>query len=177
MMDEQKLREYFDFDETDLDANRKGHLSEKQRNRLEAKTKYRPGSEWIVGSILFLIAGIGIFGGVSAILNAPSVIERIVFGSLFGVLWPYIWGKLGLGYIHSFRPKKNGRVKVERGRLRLFKRKAPDIIAYYELCVGDRTVELEDDLTDMVTQGDQYAMYYLANTKGMLSLEHISKGK
>ena len=176
-MDEQKLREYFDFDESDLDANRKGYLSEKQLKQVEAGTKSRLGFELIAGSILFLVAGTGMFAGVRAILYGSSVIERIVFGSLFGLLWPYIWGKMGLALINFSRPKKNVRVKVERGRLRLVERKSPDIIAYYELSVGDRTIEVEDDLTGMVTQGDQYAMYFLDKTKGILSLEHISKGK
>ena len=176
-MDEQKLREYFDFDEDDLIANRKGHLSERQLKHLDAERKYKPGIEWGVGLILFMIAGIGIYGAVTAIFHASGVVGRIVFVLFFGVLWPYIFGKLGLQMINSTRSSRNIHVKVERGRLRLFQRKAPDIIAYYELQVGDRTIGLEDDLTDMVTQGDRYAMYYLAKTKGMLSLEHISKGK
>ena len=176
-MNEQKLREYFDFNETDLEANREGLLSEKQIKHLGAGSKSKPSPEWGIGAILFLVAAAGMYAGVSAVFKAPSLFERIVFGSLFGILWPYVWVKLGLGIINFSRPKKNGRVKVERGRLRLSQRKAPDIIAYYELTVGERTVEVADDLTGMVSKGDIYAMYYLAKTKGILSLEHISKGK
>lgn len=69
------------------------------------------------------------------------------------------------------------RVKVVRGRLKLSEHKSSDTIAYYDLQVGDRTVEVEDNLANLVVQGDQYAMYYLEKTKGMLSLEHVSKGK
>ena len=176
-MNEQKLREYFDFDEADLDANRKGYLSEKQLKQVEESTRPRLSFELIAGSILFLVAGAGIFGGVRIIFTGSNVIERIVFGLLLGLLWPYVWGKMGLALINFSRPKKNVRVKVERGRLKFFEHKSPDTIAYYELRVGGRVIEVEDDLTDMVAQGDSYAIYYLEKSKGLLSLEHISKGK
>jgi hypothetical protein len=177
MMNEQKLREYFDFNEDDLIANRKGRLSEKQLKHLDAERKHKPGIEWGIGLLLFIFAGAGIYGAVMALFQDASLFGRIVFVLIFGVIWPYLFGKLGLQMIDSTRPKRNSRVKVERGHLQFRNRNARDIIPYYELQVGDRTIEVADDLSAMVVEGDRYAMYFLAKTRGILSVEHISKEK
>jgi hypothetical protein len=176
-MDEQKLREYFDFDEDDLIANRRGHLSEKQLKRLDVKRKHRPGIEWGIGLLLFIFAAAGIYGAVMALFQDASLFGRIVFVLIFGVIWPYLFGKLGLQMIDSTRPKRNAHVKTERGHLQFRNRSARDIIPYYELQVGDRTIEVADDLSDFVEEGDRYVMYYLAKTKGILSMERTTKGK
>lgn len=176
-MNEQRLQELFDFDEDDLAANRKGHLSEKQLHRMDLDRKPKPGLEWGIGLVLFGIAGLGIFAALAAMFNHSNLVGRIIFMMIFGVLWPYLFIKLGLILIDSTRPKRNMRVKVERGRLQFRKRTGRDIIPYFELCVGDRTIEVESDLSDIVAEGDLYAMYFLEKTKGLLSLERISKAK
>lgn len=176
-MDEQKLQEYFDFDEDDLIANRMGRLSERQLKHLDAARKHKPGLEWGIGLLFFVLAGAGIYGAASAIFNAPSIIEGIAFVLVFGILWPYLFGKLGLQMIDSTRPKMNMHVKAERGHLQFRNRSARDIIPYYELQVGDRIIEVADDLSEMVVEGDKYAIYFLAKTKGILSLERTTKAK
>jgi len=46
-MDDRALRDYFKFDEDDLDANRSGEYSEKQKRKLvqEKKITQRPASK------------------------------------------------------------------------------------------------------------------------------------
>ena len=125
--------------------------------------------------LLFALAGAGIYGAVSAIRYGSGIVGRIFFVLIFGVVCPYLFGKLGFQMIDSTRPKRNALVKVERGRLQFRKRSGRGIIPYYELQVGDRTVEVGDNLSALVVEGDKYAMYYLAGTKGILSLERIPK--
>ena len=176
-MKEQSLQEYFEFDEADLEANRKGQLSEKQLKQAVTKTRPRLGFESLAGSVLFLVAGAGLFAGVKAIYSGSNMIEKIVFGFLFGLVWPYAWGKMGLALINFSRPKKNVRVMAERGRLKFVHHNEPDIVPYYELSVGGRKIEVEDDLSSLVRQREMYAVYYLERTKGLLSIEHIPKEK
>ncbi len=174
-LDERKLQEYFNFDEEDLGANRMGLLSEKQLKHLYAGRKPVAGRDLGIGVLLFLIGGVGIFASVSAVLHAPGMLERIIFVLIFGILWPYFFGKLGLQMLDASRPKRNTRVKTKRGKLQVSRREAPGIIPYYELHIGNRRVEVESDLAGMVVEGDQYAMYYLEKTRGILSLERLSK--
>jgi len=176
-MNEKKLQEYFNFDEADLEANRKGCLSARQQKRVSAKNKSSGLFGWGVGLVLFLIAGIGLYGGVSAVLDAPGFFDRLIFGVVFGIVWPFIWGGIGYGIIKSSRPKTNYRVKAECGPLKLVKHETPDSVAYYELQVGDRAAETDRDLTGIVVEGKPYTLYYVEKTKEMVSLEHISKAK
>ena len=176
-MNEKKLREYFDFDEADLEANRKGVLSARQKKHVAAKNKSSGIFGWGVASILFLVAGIGIFAALSAILNSTDWVERLIFGAVFGIIWPLIWGGIGYGLIQSSRPKTNYRVKAERGPLKLVKHEAPDSVAYYELQVGSRSAEMDQDPTGIIAEGEPYALYYVEITKEMVSLERISKAK
>ena len=115
-MDEQKLREYFDFDEEDLSANRKKRLSEKQLKHLDSERKHKPGIEWGIGMLLFALAGAGIYGAVSAIRYGSGIVGRIFFVLIFGVVCPYLFGKLGFQMIDSTRPKRNALVKVEQAQ-------------------------------------------------------------
>ena len=58
-MDDQALRNYFEFDQADLDANRNGKLSEKQEQKLAELEKGR--SPFAIGLIVVLF-------GIAAIL-------------------------------------------------------------------------------------------------------------
>ncbi len=176
-MKEQSLQEYFEFDEADLEANRKGQLSEKQLKQVVVDTRPRLGFEMLIGSALFLVAGVGLLAGVKAIYSGSNMIERIVFGFFFGLVWPYVWAKMGLALINFSRPKKIVRVMAERGRLKFVHHNEPDIVPYYELSVGGRKIEVEDDLSGLIVQRGMYAVYYLERTKGLLSIEPVPKEK
>lgn len=176
-MEKSSLEEYFDFDEDDLAANRDKRLSQKQIARLDALRKHKPGFEWGIGALLFVFAAAGIYAAGVSLFQDVSIGARIVFVLIFGVIWPYFFVKLGWVMIDSTRPGRDVHVKVERGRLRIEPRDGRDIVPYYDLRVGDRTVEVEDDLSNLVEEGETYAMYYLAKTKGVLSMERIDKGE
>jgi len=54
-MDDQALRDYFQFDEYDLTANRNGEYSEKQKQRLAKQDKGRFNTELIIGLVALAI--------------------------------------------------------------------------------------------------------------------------
>ena len=103
---------------------------------------------------------------------------RIVFGLGFGVIWPLVWGGIGvlmLKSVRSRRPSTGPRVKAERGQLTVVKHEAPDSIPYYELRVGEYSVETDHDLTEIVKERDEYVFYYIQTTKQVVSMEGVKK--
>jgi hypothetical protein len=177
-MDEKKLREIFDIDEVDLEANRKGRLTEKQKKRFKPQTNSSEWGTWGIGLVFLSIAGMGLFIAVKAVSEDPSWGGRIIFGLAFGVIWPLVWGAIGVAILKSSRRSPyNPRVKAERGRLKLLKHEPRDGIPYFEIKVGSHSAETDADLTDVVAEGEQYALYYLQKTDAMVSLERASTSK
>jgi hypothetical protein len=177
-MDEKKMQAYFNFNESDLEANRKGRLSPKQKKQFIPRNISEGCGSAGMGLFMFLVAGLGMYGGVAAALQGPDWGTRIIFGLGFGIFWPLVWGGIGWVMIKSIRPAiREPRVKAERGPLHLVKHEAPGSIPYYEVRVGEFSAETDNDLTDVVAEGEQYALYYLQKTGKMVSLEHISKSK
>jgi hypothetical protein len=177
MVEDQNLKKYFKFDETDQGANRKGRLSEKQLKRLKVDTIFEqdPISRGL-GILFFFIAIVGMVGGLTFALDTPITSGQIIFGLIFGLFWPFIWGGIGIWMIRPSKKKKL-RVKVERGRIRIVKHEAPDSIPYYELHVGKLQFDMDDDPTGVVMQKGMYAVYYLDKSKEILSVEHVSNVK
>jgi hypothetical protein len=60
------LMEYFKFDESDLNANRSGFLTEKQKNRLVDELKSARMKKTILAYFMFLLGAVGV------IVAAPS---------------------------------------------------------------------------------------------------------
>ena len=82
-MEDQKLKDFFEFDEFDLQANRMGQFTEKQKARLAKDNKYGNVVGLIIGGILTLI---GLGSGYFAInsLKAYGWVSRILgFGIFF----------------------------------------------------------------------------------------------
>ena len=97
-MSDPHLMKMFEFDESDLQSNRNGRLSEKQKTRLEKAEKSSKGCTSILG--LFLV-GIGLIGVGIAVAAAPALYEEesgamvaLILG--FGVIWALIWGGVGV---------------------------------------------------------------------------------
>jgi hypothetical protein len=90
-MDDSKLRQYFKFDETDLQANRTGQLSEKQKARLDAEAQYNNKWNRIGGLGFLLITALGLIGlmAVSHGFNRAALLG-------FGFFWLATWGGLAL---------------------------------------------------------------------------------
>ena len=177
-MDVKTLQEYFKFDNADLEANRKGRLTEKQKKRFMPKKNSEGFSIWAIGLFFLFIAGIGLFFGVTAVIQGPDLATRIIFGLSFGFIWPLVWGGIGVMIIKpSRRPVSNPRVKAERGRLKVVKHEPQDGVPYFEIKVGSHSVETDNDPTDVVSEGEEYALYYLQKTDEVVSLERVSKSK
>ena len=187
-MDEQKLKDYFKFDDGDLQANRQGKLSEKQKsNLLKAKKDWKKGNlkygwELIAAGLVIAVLIIGI-NGVISFLNDPQ--PHLDLGALITAFVLFIiCGGLGfLLLLAGFKGKTDiseDRVKKADGHINL------DAFAVNnsELHVGNKTFEIDEvgieadgRLANLITQGEVYAVYYDGSDDRILSMELMSKAK
>ncbi len=191
-MNDLQLMKLFDFDESDLQSNRNGRLSEKQKARLEQAEKGSKGCSSVLG--IFLV-GIGLIGVWIAASVAPALWQEergaaiwLVIG--FGMTWPLIWGGLGVVSIRRSFAKVEIKVKKAEGPINIVKvlRNAynPGTETHseeeiYELHVGRQTFEVDSELADVMMQGNLYAVYYadynVEDTEDeILSAEFLKKG-
>ena len=128
-MEDQKLKTYFKFDDADLQANRMGQFSAKQKARLASENK--SGAIWslIIWLGLMLVAAIGpVVAALVWIVN-PDWGYRIGFGLGMGILWPLFW-------IWSLNGDKLFRRAFFRHEYQLAK-----VQGHAKIVIVDRTVE------------------------------------
>lgn len=192
-MSDPQLMEMFEFDESDLQSNRNGRLSEKQKTRLEKAEKSSKGCSSILG--LFLV-GIGLVGVGIAVSAAPALYEEergamiaLILG--FGIIWPLIWGGLGALSLRRSFAKMEIKLKKAEGPINIVREthssynsatKTNSEHTIYELHVGRQILEVDSELADVMMQGDVYAVYYAdANISdiedAILSVELLEKAK
>jgi hypothetical protein len=171
-MAERELQKYFDFNESDLSANRSGILSNKQRIKLEENAKFT--------NKIFLIAGISIY----IIGIIPTLILLLAHANVeFMIIWSIVWislcGFVGFKVIRIGKSDKSGLIlkKVE-GKVNIIKEEtynntAKQIVDDYELHIGGVSFDIDSDLADIIMQGDIYAIYYIKGEKDIMSAEKI----
>jgi energy-coupling factor transporter transmembrane protein EcfT len=190
-MEDQKLRDYFKFDAADLQANRNGQFTEKQKARMVKDSKSN-GIFDNLGAYLFVfIALIGVAVAIISFLaTIPSsnYLAAIPFALGFGCIWPLVWGSFGVrGLFASNSSKyKFSLLKVQgyanfESRQTYDSNNRPDIVVY-TLHIGGKNFKADKSLTGVFTQNAQYIVYYyikddltaLISTKNILSAELIS---
>ncbi len=119
-MQGQKLQEYFQFDEADLQANRNGYFSEKQKNDI-LKDKKRFENRGLASRLP--LGGHG---------TKPDLSEDSL--------------KKAQGPVNIVRQESSG----EHGHFNT---------GYY-LHIGGKQFNVDEDLADVMVQGDVYAVYY-----------------
>lgn len=187
------LREFFGFDESDLFANRSGRLSPKQQAKINEIEK---GANQIfvwAGVVFILLALAGTYGIFRPVIGSDWKFTGIsdVVGPILGLT--VIWGILGFLTVGSFRlsrsstdssiQKVEGKVNFVKAEKRKSYKTASGSTSYrtveeYELRVGRIAFEdVEEELLNIIEEGDTYAFYYTRKTKDILSCEFISKGQ
>ena len=177
-MEERKLEDYFKFDEFDLEANRNGRFSEKQRTRLIENDK-KIQRKWGWRSIpLFLIAGVGPVAALSA---------GDFFGwgwkIMWGCVWTGIWGGIGMVMLLSYlsKPKAlvlaNATGKVNIVRDRTYSSSTHSHSDSLELHIGQHSFDADDDLAGIMMQGDEYNVYYERDWNEIVSAERVASGR
>jgi hypothetical protein len=194
-MDNQALRDYFKFDDVDLNANRSGKLSEKQQKKLAEKNT--SSQKWGLG--LGLGGGVLFFGIASIfplvfIPMAVTAWQQHNTGTALGILiaplfWVLIWGGIGcvliyIGFRSAVRDRSKFLLKSVSGPINIVGVEVQGEHGHtsiaHELHIAKEEFDVDEELGGLMMQGDVYAVYFIENMDGsdenVLSLEWLSKG-
>jgi hypothetical protein len=181
-MIDQQLMNYFKFDAADLDANRNGQFTDKQKARLAVQDK--SGRTWsLIGGLgLMAIAAIGLAGAIAGWIADPDWGFRIGFGLGFGCIWPLVWGGLGAILLRGTSSKRSYQLAKVQGLVNIVSRESYSNSRHttsvsHELHIGGREFDVEEDLADVMMQGDEYTLYYIKDSDEIMSAERVSGAK
>jgi hypothetical protein len=173
-MDDKDLQEYFFFDDADLNANRKGRLSEKQLKKL--KEDDRGANKFVFLAMLALFGIASIF---------PLIYRQITLPVIF---WVAVWGGLGMYCLYCLlfpttTPLSKIAVKKVEGPIKFVAMDGShNSEIEYDLRIGKVKLQVvSNDCTEIMKKGDVYAVYYYDLKDGtgnhVTSLEWLANGK
>lgn len=172
-----QLMDYFKFDQADLEANRHGQFTEKQRQRLVQEDKSSRTWSMVIGVVLVLIAAAGFFGAVAGWIGDSDWGFRIGFGLGFGCIWPLIWGGLGFVLLSTSFSKHQFMLARVQGRANIIRTEShgSDHTTHinYELHIGGQEFNVQSSAGDVIMQGEEYILYYIADSDEILSAETV----
>jgi hypothetical protein len=181
-MENKNLMEYFKFDESDLNANRNGSLTEKQKIRLTDELRSARRKKTILAYSMFLLGAIGVVGAVAIwFIPGSSWGLRVGFGIGFGLVWPAVYIFMGLIFLPSALymdlelANVTGRVNIV--RVESHHSNSHTTSSRYDLYIGNRRFAANFRIGNILMQGDEYTVYYLLNSQRIVSAEFISAGK
>ncbi|MBI2332084.1 MAG: hypothetical protein HYU84_08000 [Chloroflexi bacterium] len=181
-MEDPKLMEYFQFDETDVSANRNGVLTEKQKTRLTAELNSARKGRTRFAYFMFFLAAIGLAIAVGVWFIPESGWGlRIAFGIGFGLVWPALYGLVGMAllppatYMELELASETGRVNIVKVATHSTTTNTTSI--RYDLYIGSRRFNSDHRIGYVLIQGDEYTIYYLKNSNKIVSAEFISRAK
>lgn len=194
-MSDMELQKFFGFDDSDLLANRMGRFSSKQEKRIHEMDKSASKIFRNIGIGLILLNLLIIVG---MLLNAmgsgfsfstasrEAIVQLIVAATLPTLIiglfvWVMFWlASSKLDYSFQTVEGEVNFVKVERQES--YKTASGSTshrtVQKYELRVGRvKFQDVNEELLNLIKEGDVYAFYYAKDTKQILSCEFIRMGK
>ncbi len=177
----QQLMDYFKFDQADLNANENGQFTEKQKARIFKEDKSDRKWSRIGGIVLLFIGAIGLGGAIVGWIADSDWGFRIGFGIGFGVIWPLIWGGIGAALIKNSFSKHQFKLTKVQGRVNIVWRESYSsehhtTSVFHELHIGGKEFSVNEDLADVMVQGDEYILYYIDDSDEILSAELLLHG-
>ena len=179
-MTEQELKKYFDFGESDLNINRSGSLSPRQKARLARSDK----------STRKLFLGIGLVAVLLVILPDVALwyMGKLMSVGWYSLLWMLPCGLLAYFFVHKGLKINIYTLKKVQGEIEITKGSSGDNPAetYHELQVGGKHFGIGPELVNRMKKlcGEVYAVYYCWSTETVetelrdtyiMSLEKVSK--
>lgn len=192
-MTDLELQKFFEFNEGDLFANRAGRLSPKQQEKINETEKGASQIFFWAGVVFILIALVATYGIVKPAFEYGFAVGGLtdLIGTAIGLA--IAWGILGFLAVGSFRlsrSKFDSSVLHVEGKVNFVKVEKEEwtestdgirsskTVEEYELRVERVAFEdVDEELLNIIEEGDTYAFYYTKETKDILSCEFISKGK
>jgi hypothetical protein len=162
------LQNYFHFDDSDLFANRNGNLTPRQQARLVDDEKFGKKLFLIIGIILLFVAFLpAIIISISLIMciskNCWPISARYFFSGMV-VIWTPIWGYFGIRVLRSaLSTLKPFSLQNVEGPINIIRTVRTDF-------------KTRSELANIMMQGDIYAIYYINESKKIMSAEMSAKG-
>jgi len=193
-MPDTELQKFFNFDQSDLIANQNGKLSAKQEKLIKETDKSTSGIFRGIGFGLILINICVVAGFVYSFIHDGFSFSTATNGDIIGLLFAIAFPTLIIGIFvwvmfwlassktnHSLQ-KVEGKVnfvKVEKQEsYKTGSSTSYRTVQEYELRVGKVKFEdVDEELPNIIEEGDIYIFYYTKDNKEILSCEFISKGK
>jgi hypothetical protein len=190
-MDDQKLKEIFRFDESDLQANRSGSLSEKQKNEIVKRRRDWKKTGINYSSVVIVIGlGIIIIDGVVSYARStfPNLdLGAVITGGVFAILGA-LWLYLTLTGESGKTDLSKDMVKTAQGPANIIKAErtrssggsgggSTEHYFAYELHIGDKEFDVDGSLANVIMQKDEYAVYYDVHNGRILSVEFMAEAK
>jgi hypothetical protein len=174
----QQLMDYFKFDQADLVANQQLQFTAKQRANIISEDQSDRTWSRVGGIFLLLIAAVGFFGAVFAIIQDSDWGFRIGFGLGFGCIWPLVWGGIGYALISSSFGKHDFKLAKVQGQANIVRTEHTSgehhtTTIEHELHIGGQQFDVEGSIADVMMQGAEYIVYYIAETSKILSVEAV----
>ena len=183
-MDNQKLKEYFHFDDPDLLSNRDGQFSARQNDRLFGRHNRAVRQKHIAAGILIPLSILMLIWMAYLIYkdivsangsDIGAIIPLGLFGGLFLLAGIYILRISFIGPTYLLK-KTEGPINIVRQSQLINNRTS----VRYELHVAGEifNLHLDSAVSDIMMQGDNYAIYYSQGVENelreILSVELIS---
>ena len=177
------LRKFFNFDESDLAANRKGQVTHKQEKVLKQAER--------IGKIIGMVIGFSILTWGVYFPGREIVSNYIRFGfneaSLInGAIFILVLTAFAFLFLRGLFEKKKFSVEAVEGKVNFVavEKKAGGStnstatkVRQYEMRVENEKFDVSESLANIINEGDVYAFYYTGDTRHILSCEFISKGQ
>lgn len=194
-MTDTQLRRFFDFDDTDLASNRMGVLSQKQKKRIQETEKSTSKTFRTIGFGLILLNLCIIAGFILSVtgegfsfatarrddiigMTAMMVVPTVIIGFFVWVMFWLAASKSDYslqkaeGEVNFVKVEKSQSYKTASGST------SQRTVQQYELRVGRFKFEdVNEELLNIIKEGDVYTFYYTKDAKDILSCEFVAKGK
>jgi hypothetical protein len=175
-MTNQTLQSYFKFDDSDLEANRRGQFSEKQKARLSALNKKERVLRWVLGIILIGITVVDVVVAPTYWHDSTFPTMTFPIGLLAGVIGILVL-RTTKNADRKYRLKKiQGKVAYTRYKPRTVKGKQyNNLIIHFD----NSRFDVAEDTPTILKEGADYVVYTYAlqGYTNIISAELISESQ
>ena len=163
-MPDDKLMTYFKFDESDLQANRDGRLSEKQTHQLAALDRSDRIGRVVIGWLCLGMALAGLVGGVWLAFSEQDLISKLGWAA-FGLPCLLIFTALGIYLLRTAAaPGKKYKLGHAQGQVRYSRHvmvpSRRTVYGYQLMHVGTTLFTVGNELPALMPADASYNVYY-----------------
>ncbi len=181
-MVDQKLKDYFKFDEADLQANQRGQFSEKQKQQLTSKDASRQTSRRISGIMFLLIAGISLVATLWMLFSSQDISTKLGW-IFFGGVLVLLCGGIGFLALRKPSSKRSYKLRKTQGVAKFSRhienRTGVTITGYWIMHIGTTLFYVSEDTPKFIDAGKAYIAYYYSQdgSSHIISAESAPESK